>query len=72
MAEGVERNFQQTLADIENLCTFADPNDGDLPRQGSLERLNKTGKRLDLDPIQFFDLLSNLRTAGVLVIGRST
>jgi hypothetical protein len=49
--KGVERNFQQTLADIKNLCTFADPNDGDLLRQGSLERLNKTGTRFDLDPI---------------------
>jgi hypothetical protein len=68
----LEEKFQQPLADIKNLCTFADPNDGDLPRQGSLERLNMTGKRFDLDPIQFFDLLSNLRTAGVLVIGRST
>jgi hypothetical protein len=25
---GLEEKFQQPLADIKNLCTFADPNDG--------------------------------------------
>jgi len=38
----------------------------------ALERLNTPGKGLRAIPIQFFDLLSILKTAGILLIGRST
>ena len=61
---GVEKVFQQALAGKSEDTTFAVPL-AETSAVRECERLNKLERAL-AQTIQFFDLLSNLRTAGVL------